>query len=361
MSDTDKIYRDLQIHLDQQTFGFPATQNGSDIELLKLLFNPEQAGIATNLTYRFEPVETIYERLDNSEVAIDELEKVLDEIAKRGSIGLKKEGEIKYYRNIPYVVGMYEWQNSRLSAEFLDISHNYTSDPAFGTSFISTKISQMRIIPIEESISPHHQISNYDEVKQIIENIDGPIVILECICRHAAEIRGATCEKTSRKETCMALRDDAELMLHSGLGRQINKEEALEILRKNQEDGLVLQPSNAQKPDFICSCCGCCCGILDMQKSLPRPVDFWSSNYYAEVDPEFCTGCETCVMKCQVNALHLDEEKGFTLVDLNRCIGCGNCVPSCPGEAIQLKKRDKETIPPKTDEDMFEIIMTNKA
>ena len=56
-----------------------------------------------------------------------------------------------------------------------------------------------------------------------------------------------------------------------------------------------------------------------------------------------------------------DEEKGYTIVDLNRCIGCGNCVPSCPSDAIQLKRREKETIPPKTDEDMFEIIMTNKT
>jgi len=35
MSDTDKIYRNLQIHLDKETFGFPAAKNGSDIKLLK--------------------------------------------------------------------------------------------------------------------------------------------------------------------------------------------------------------------------------------------------------------------------------------------------------------------------------------
>jgi hypothetical protein len=56
MSGEDKIYRDLQIHLDKETIGFPKTPSGSDIRLLKQLFTPAQAEVTMLLTYKPEPL-----------------------------------------------------------------------------------------------------------------------------------------------------------------------------------------------------------------------------------------------------------------------------------------------------------------
>ena len=50
MSTDEKTYRDLQEHLDKETLGFPATESGSDIRLLKQLFTPEQVKTVINLT-----------------------------------------------------------------------------------------------------------------------------------------------------------------------------------------------------------------------------------------------------------------------------------------------------------------------
>ena len=83
-----------------------------------------------------------------------------------------------------------------------------------------------------------------------------------------------------------------------------------------------------------------------------------SNNQLVHTVPDLCRMCYTCVRECPVKAIRIMD--GQAEVMSERCIGCGNCVPSCPSEAIELKKREKETIPPKTDEDMFEIIMTNK-
>jgi Fe-S-cluster-containing hydrogenase component 2 len=58
--------------------------------------------------------------------------------------------------------------------------------------------------------------------------------------------------------------------------------------------------------------------------------------------------------------MKLDEKKGISVVNLRKCLGCGNCVPFCPSGAIELKKKESETVPPLTGEDMFEVIMTNK-
>jgi len=93
---------------------------------------------------------------------------------------------------------------------------------------------------------------------------------------------------------------------------------------------------------------------------LPKPVEFWATNYYAEVDPENCTGCETCVTRCQVNAVNIDESLNVSRVNLDRCIGCGNCITSCPSGALSLVKKEKETMPPVDTENLHDIIMANK-
>jgi ferredoxin len=59
--------------------------------------------------------------------------------------------------------------------------------------------------------------------------------------------------------------------------------------------------------------------------------------------------------------MKLDEEAGISVVDLTRCLGCGLCVASCLDEAVELKNREMEVIPPRTGEDMFEVIMSNRA
>jgi ferredoxin len=144
------------------------------------------------------------------------------------------------------------------------------------------------------------------------------------------------------------------------VGREISLDESISILEQNQKDGLVLQPSNTERAEFICSCCGCCCGMLTVHKVLPKPVDFWASNFYAVVDTDACSGCGNCEKRCQVGAAKLSEKDGKSSVDLNRCIGCGLCVPTCPEKAISLAKKKKEVRPPQTREDLYDIIMTHK-
>jgi Na+-translocating ferredoxin:NAD+ oxidoreductase RNF subunit RnfB len=361
MAEEEKLYRDLQVHLDKETIGFPTTESGADIRLLKQLFPPDQARMAMMLTYRYESLKEIYERAKEMGVSIEEMERILDETASRGVIGFRNKDGEKQYRNIPYLVGMAEAAAHNPTPEFVSAHTEYLQNSTFVLDFLNSKVPQMRTIPIEEGIHSEQYVGDYDEIKHIIESTQGPIAIIECVCRNGAESRGEPCKLTSRKETCMAFGDGARNIIESGrLGREISKKEALEIMRKNEEDGMVLQPSNAQGPDFICSCCGCCCGILRMHKAIPNPVNYWATNYYAEVDSDLCTGCETCVETCQTDAISLDNENDISIVDLTRCLGCGNCVVSCPEEAISLRNKEAEIVPPLTGEDMFEVIMTNK-
>jgi ferredoxin len=165
---------------------------------------------------------------------------------------------------------------------------------------------------------------------------------------------------THRKETCFATGSLAQAVLRRGIGREITLPESLALLAENQREGLVLQPSNTQRAEFICSCCGCCCGMLGMHKSLPRPVDFWASNYYAAADPEACSGCGTCEKRCQVQAVRVSKTTRTAQVDRSRCIGCGLCVPACPENALTLENKADEARPPASREELHAIIMAHK-
>ncbi|MDF1591910.1 MAG: 4Fe-4S binding protein [Desulfobacterales bacterium] len=360
MEQNDNVYIRLQQHLDRQAVGFPATRSGAEIRILKHIFTPEEAEIAAFLSYRPEPLQTIFEKVAPLLDSPEALEKMLDGIQKKGGIETRIKNGQKHYGCSPLVVGMFELQLGRLTPEFVRDFNEYTSNRKFGIALLSTALPQMRTIPVAKSIRPQQQVSTFDEVATLLETAQAPFVIIECICRKKKSMEGKTCRVTDRRETCLGIGDIGQALLQCGIGRQIPKSEAMSILEQNQKQGLVLQPSNTEKADFICSCCGCCCGMLGIQKSLPRPLDFWVSNYQAAVDAETCKGCGICQAHCQVTAVSVPEKKEPARVNLDRCIGCGVCVAACPTGSITLLKKPTEVRPPKTREDLYDIIMANK-
>jgi electron transport complex protein RnfB len=356
----DQIYVRLQKHLDSQAVGFPATRSGVEIKILKHIFTPQEAEIVSYLSYKPEPLQTIFGRVGHLVESPEELEVLLDRIQKKGGIESKIKNALTHYCCAPLVVGMYELQIGRLTPEFIKDFNEYTSTKKFGIEFLSTKLPQMRTIPVSKSIHPQHHVSTFDEVTSLLQQAEEPFAIIECICRKKKEIEGHSCKVTDRKETCLAIGSVARMVLQSGNGREIARDEALVIMEENQKKGLVLQPSNTEKVDFICSCCGCCCGMLAIHKVLPRPLDFWASNFLAEVDAKKCEGCGACEKKCQVGAVAVSEEKQLAVVAPERCLGCGVCVTTCPAQAITLSKKPTEVRPPQTREDLYDIIMANK-
>jgi Pyruvate/2-oxoacid:ferredoxin oxidoreductase delta subunit len=275
-----------------------------------------------------------------------------------GSIGIMERSGMEYYYFMPLLIGIVEWHGTKSTPQFWADFQEYLTQ-GYGQAYASTKVSQMRTIPVQQSLNVEHRVTTYDHVREIINNTDGRIAIVPCMCREGAKGRGEPCKVTSRVETCMVFGDWADHFTRLGI-REITREEALDIIEKNGEDGLVLQPTNYQKLDFLCSCCGCCCGVLKIQKTLPNPATNWAHNFYAKVDTEMCTACEACVDKCQVDAVIMDEQNEYATVNLERCIGCGNCVANCPSEAMQLVKVEVETTPPEERTDLYRILAERK-
>jgi NAD-dependent dihydropyrimidine dehydrogenase PreA subunit len=358
MSAETDDYRNLQEHLDRMPVGYPATKSGVEINLLKAIFTPEQAKIATHLDHKHKTVDQIFETAKEEIGSKDELKRILDEIVSKGGIHRRERDGKEQYALMPLLLwGMFEHQLKRLTPEFLMNLGQYMQGE-FGYELASAKLPRIRVIPIERSIDFEHRIATYDELRYIIERSGEHITIQECMCRKMNDMMGKPCQVTDRRELCMSFGDLADLYAKEGWGRKISQEEALEIARKNEEEGLVLQPGNEQEPVFMCACCGDCCGVLGPMKSFPAPVDLVASNYYAQVNTELCKGQGTCVERCPMDAVKVEER--LSCIDLARCIGCGLCVPTCPENAIRLVKKSEQTVPPKTEEDLYDAIKAGK-
>jgi electron transport complex protein RnfB len=359
LEDTD-VYKALQMHLDSMPVGFPATESGVEIRILKRLFSPEEAKLAIQLkysTYPKESLESIFERLRGINLSIEEVEEKLDTMARKGLLHFKSEAGQKFYSNAQLVVGIYEFQVNKLSKEFSDDITQYTYE-AFGKELFTTQPTQLRVIPIGQSIKPEDGVASYDDFRTMFSTIDGPFMVTNCICRQEKALFETPCKVTKRTETCLGFGSFAQMYIDQKWGREISREELLQIVEMNEREGLVLQPSNSKKLDFMCSCCGCCCGLLRGKGAMLRPVDFFTTNYHSVNDPDLCTSCGTCIDLCQMKALSFQED--VLTIDMGRCIGCGVCVSNCPENAMKLHKRDKEIIPPETMEETYSHIMDKK-
>jgi len=333
------IYKKLAAHLDGLPAGFPATETGVELRILKRLFNEEEAELAVLLTIIPETPKETAARTGRDE---KELAEKFEAMSKKGLIFRSSRKGEKIYSAAQFVVGIWEYHVNDLDKDLINDVNEYLPQ-LMKKTWLKNKTKQLRIIPISESISTGITVMPYDAAEEIIKK-QSKIVVSPCICRREHEIVGESCNYP--KEVCLAFGSGAYFYEENGLGRSISQEEALEILKIGIEAGLVLQPGNAQKPANICMCCGCCCQVLKNLKTLDSPAKAIDSNHYAKVDPDLCTACETCVERCHMDAISMEDT---AVINIERCIGCGVCVVKCPTEALSLCPKDKTEhyVPPK--------------
>jgi len=360
-------YRELQQHLDKAPVGYPATESGVDIELLKHLFTPEEARIGKYLSnIQLETVGRIHKRVSKSGIqgSLEELRQILDRMVKKGTILAYSDGyPEKRYKNCGVSAGgIVDFQVNRLTSEFVETFHKYHEEQ-FARVETTGRIGipQLRTIPVAQSVAipEKYKVSTYDDVRYLVDNAPGPIAVANCVCRQTKDIRGESCTHSDIRETCLHIGSDhARQYVEMGIGRYITKDEAFEVLERAQAAGFILQPENSLNPEAICCCCGDCCGLLSAVKKSPRPADMYASNYYAKVDAEICLGCSTCVKRCQLEAIALTDS--VAVVDLDRCIGCGNCVVTCESGAARLYQKERQLVPFEDKSTMYMNIMARK-
>jgi len=336
------LYRQLQERLDQYSMGFPATESGVEIEILKELFSEEDADLFLKLTPKLETPEEVAQRLERP---TDAMADQLDYMAERGLLFRLRKGDRAKYGAIPFVHGLFEFQVSRLDQRLAQLLEKYMEE-GFHGAITRGAAAFLRTVPVQRTVEVLHNVAPYEDASVIIRKAS-KIVVTDCICRKQKRLVGQGCD--APLEACFMFGSMGQYYVDRGMGREVDTEEAIRILKEAQDAGLVTQPATAQNPGGMCNCCGDCCGVLSSLKRYPKPAEKVFSNYVARVNDDLCSGCETCTDRCQMDAIKMSPA-GTAWINLDRCIGCGLCVATCPEDALELvlKPEDQRRTPPAT-------------
>jgi Na+-translocating ferredoxin:NAD+ oxidoreductase subunit B len=331
----EDVYVRLMTRMDEFPLGAPESENLLD--LLRMVFDEEQAELAVDLPGYPVEVGEFAAGLGQDRAGV---EAVLERMADDGLVLAREKRGSNYYNLLPLLPGIFEMQfmkaettpEKRRIAELFD---TYYHEGWGRTSFASTT-PMARVLVIEEEIPRKDQVLPYEKVSAYIKESTS-MALTNCFCRHEAELLGRACG--APKDVCMVLGPFADFLVERGFAWRATPEEMLAALDRAEQAGLVHITDNIQdKINFICNCCGCCCGFLGTLTKLNMSGTIAATRFAASVDGELCNGCEDCLEVCQVSAIAVDD--GTACVDGARCIGCGLCVSRCPSSAIAVGERN---------------------
>jgi hypothetical protein len=292
-SKSETICRRLQRHLDRMPVGFPATPSGVELRILQRLFTPEEAGIALELSAIPEPAAT-----SNVSVRASRWRNCAANssawLPKVPFLAFPVAGEMRYGK-MTFAIGMYERQLKTLTPEFERESQQYF-DEAFGEAFHTGKTTQLRIVPVNKQIAGarrHHLRPQTHTHRAIARTLRHTALHLP------ARPRPARSAMHSNQAARQLSHDRAGRAVGGGLRHGASRDARRECPTCSNARTATAWccSSKIRKRRCSCSCCcGCCCGVLHSAKRLPRPADFFSTNFYAVANDAACETCGVCEM-----------------------------------------------------------------
>jgi len=329
------VFQRLAKKLSETPEGFPATENGIELKILKIIFSEAEAETALDLTPLPETAAAVAKRLNRSE---NEIAMRLDVMARKGQIGRIRMGGQPAYFFLPFIVGIYESQRGeRLTRELALLFEEYST--VIGHRIGDRGPALARVLPsISEAELHHHTVILHDDLREIVAKARS-FKVQNCICRTEMALIGKPCRHPLK--TCLAYSMQEGAFEDFNLdGEVISREEVIRILEEAEKDGMVHTMQNVKNAPagFICNCCPCCCGLLRALREEHIPHMVGRSDYVARIDPDKCSACGLCGdERCPVGAI--TEDGGVYVVHKQRCIGCGVCAAVCPTDAIELIER----------------------
>jgi len=199
------------------------------------------------------------------------------------------------------------------------------------------------------AISRHMQPRHFGQALPIedcgeVFDLATSITVIPCICRMHTPGKSAD-------EVCILVTTQPiEPVLTEGFSsyedgpdlddfHRIDKSEAMELLRRCEEAGLMHSIWTFQTP-FTAAICNCNLesGCMAMRMTAGHGIKLmWRGEWVARLDEERCTRCGACARICPFSAI--EAGGGRVTLHTERCWGCGICRDSCRHEALHLAER----------------------
>ena len=285
---------------------------GPEYYCLDPILDDYQAKIAMHLAFR--------EKLSAEDVAkasgepYDKVKAALDHIAWAGVAFVNTVDGVDVYWQDIFVPGHLEMinNNKELVAKYPQVAEAFyffgSKKGPMAAGIMPIGAGPMRVLPIERSIDGESRRASYEELSKHL-NEAHIFSVSDCSCRTSREAMGEGCGHL-KEEMCIQLDHAAEYYIKTGRGREISREEAFEIIKNAEDNGLMHSIPNLDTPGHthaICNCCGCGCYAMRLANEFINN-DIVRSNYKSVVDETKCVACGECVDVCPTNALRLGQE-----------------------------------------------------
>lgn len=305
--------------------------------------------------------------------ALEECVELLDDLASKGYLRRSKRTDGVVYNLSGWFEGIggylmndvsmgdpaYEWP---VGGDGMAVDWGNAGTPVFHS------------LPCDKSVTASGEILAYDDIEAIFKSAT-TFAVTPCSCRYTMLINDAL-EKGEeypsfadfandaladltlpdsdvRVETCLCTGDEAAFWIAQGTAREITQEQALDILRKNREDGFIIECTRESHGEYTCACRKGYCNVVAFWEALHEELGTlensmaWNqlSDYRLEVDYDACVQCGTCANRCPMQAITMEAEHNgeaaYPLVS-DMCFKCGQCAYVCPMEARKLVERPTE-------------------
>ncbi|MFC1980457.1 4Fe-4S binding protein [Chloroflexota bacterium] len=357
------VYERLALNLSTMAMGLPYREELVDI--LRENFTLTEAEVALALPTKVIPIQPVGvdDIIGGVNLPREELIDILEGLAERGFLfsGRTQEGEKGYALmqsgfSFPQ---MFHWKGERTphAKKMAEMLGNYYRRKVNDETCAYSETKAYRYVPVNQAIELTTQgVYDYEMMGNVIERAR-VIAVAHCPCRVSQQLQGKGCDHLT--EVCLKFDEMAEYLIERGFGKEVTKGEAVEIIKKSEEDGLVHFVDNAQgNIQHNCNCCGCCCWNLGPIKRRKIPRDMIIATYFImELDEEICNFCGNCVDICPVNAITIGDD--LAIIDKEWCVGCGLCSTRCPLEALKLARRS-DVVPPHSFRELHETLLEER-
>lgn len=302
---------DLANHISRKKRGSKNEIKATDPEYLILepVVTDEMAEVA--LCMKIREKTTAKELAPKCGKSVEETERLLYQLAEVGVCFVNNINGVDTFWYDTWVPGIMEMMvnNKKNVEKYPQIAEAFEAygrvrGPKSAGAF-PVGVGLMRVIPIEKAIDGETRRASYEEVSKYL-NENTIFSVSDCSCRVSRRVMGEGCGHLA-EDMCIQMGHAAEYYIRTGRGRQISREEAFEIIRRAEENGLMHQIPNLDgsgKTHAICNCCGCSCLSL-RSAGMFKNSDMVRSNYVSSVNKDKCVACGECVAVCPVNALKL--------------------------------------------------------